>query len=46
VRRRDGGSDDESNLIALCSSCHSRRHAVQGESFGHGDEKRNFARIG
>lgn len=24
--RRDGGSDDESNLIALCKTCHTRLH--------------------
>lgn len=34
VRKRDGGSDDESNLIALCQSCHSALHARVGESFG------------
>lgn len=34
VRKRDGGSDDYSNLLALCHSCHSRLHAKTGESFG------------
>ena len=33
VRKRDGGSDDASNLIALCKSCHSREHAAQRESW-------------
>ena len=33
VRRRDGGSDDPDNLIALCKTCHSRLHAESGESF-------------
>lgn len=25
VARRDGGQDEESNLMALCKSCHSKR---------------------
>ena len=28
VAKRDGGGDDESNLEALCHSCHSRRTAA------------------
>lgn len=27
VERRDGGTDDYSNLKAMCKSCHSRLHA-------------------
>lgn len=34
IRRRFGGSDDDSNLEALCMTCHSRLHAKSGESFG------------
>ena len=30
VPRRDGGSDDDSNLLALCHSCHSRLTAAGG----------------
>lgn len=33
VRKRDGGSDRDHNLRALCASCHSRLHAETGESF-------------
>jgi 5-methylcytosine-specific restriction protein A len=33
VRRRDGGTDDSSNLIPLCKSCHSAIHAETGEYF-------------
>jgi len=33
VRKRDGGSDDESNLMPLCKSCHSKVHARNGESW-------------
>ena len=33
VRRRDGGRDSFDNLMALCTSCHSRLHAESGESF-------------
>ena len=33
VRKRDGGSDDPSNLLALCASCHSALHAESGESW-------------
>jgi 5-methylcytosine-specific restriction protein A len=32
-RKRDGGQDDEGNLAALCASCHSKHHALTGESF-------------
>ncbi|MPN62090.1 hypothetical protein SDC9_209836 [bioreactor metagenome] len=31
---RYGGVDDEGNLMALCSSCHSTLHARQGERWG------------
>jgi len=27
----EGGSNDEGNLMALCSSCHSRLHAQRGD---------------
>lgn len=30
VARRDGGSDDDSNLLALCHACHSRVTAAGG----------------
>lgn len=33
VRKRDGGSDIWSNLMALCDSCHSQLHAETGDSF-------------
>ena len=29
----DGGSNDWSNLMALCTSCHSRLHSKQGDYF-------------
>jgi len=29
-RRRSGGSDDDSNLQALCHACHSRKTVVEG----------------
>lgn len=34
TRRRDGGSNDESNLDALCQSCHSRLHSVERRELG------------
>lgn len=34
IRKRDGGTDDYSNLMALCQSCHSKIHADAGEFFG------------
>jgi len=30
VDRRDGGSDDEANLRAVCASCHNKRHPSKG----------------
>ncbi|MBN1954282.1 MAG: HNH endonuclease [Anaerolineae bacterium] len=36
VRKRNGGSDEDDNLIALCRSCHSYLHAKTGESWGMG----------
>ena len=33
VRKRASGSDDPSNLLALCASCHSSLHAKSGESW-------------
>jgi 5-methylcytosine-specific restriction enzyme A len=27
---RDGGSDDEANLRAVCASCHNKRHPSKG----------------
>jgi 5-methylcytosine-specific restriction protein A len=31
---REGGSNDEENLMALCKSCHSRLHASDGSRWG------------
>ncbi len=36
VRKRDGGSDDAINLMALCALCHAQIHAEAGELFGGG----------
>lgn len=36
IRRRDGGSDAEDNLRAMCIRCHNQLHARAGELFGHG----------
>jgi 5-methylcytosine-specific restriction protein A len=33
VKLSDGGSNDWSNLVALCSECHSRLHARQHDYF-------------
>lgn len=33
---REGGTNDPSNLIALCKSCHSRIHAKRGDRWGRG----------
>lgn len=30
----EGGTNDESNLISLCKSCHSRLHAERGDRWG------------
>ena len=32
-RIRDGGTNDYSNLIALCASCHGKYHAHEGHSW-------------
>ncbi len=34
IRRRNGGTDDEQNLVPLCATCHAKLHAKSGESFG------------
>lgn len=31
---RNGGGNDEENLMALCKSCHSRLHSVDGSRWG------------
>ena len=33
VKLTDGGTNDWSNLMALCQECHSRLHAQQGDYF-------------
>ena len=33
VKLTDGGTNDWSNLMALCQECHSRLHAKQGDYF-------------
>jgi 5-methylcytosine-specific restriction protein A len=33
VKLTDGGTNDVSNLQALCGECHSRLHAEQGDYF-------------
>jgi 5-methylcytosine-specific restriction protein A len=33
VRLTDGGTNDWNNLMALCTECHSRLHAEQGDYF-------------
>ncbi len=30
----EGGTNDESNLMSLCKSCHSRIHAIRGDRWG------------
>lgn len=34
VRKRDGGSDDPGNLLAVCKLCHAQIHADAKELFG------------
>ena len=31
---REGGTNDEENLMALCNSCHSKLHANHGDRWG------------
>ena len=38
-RKRDGGSDDEDNLEALCRSCHEGEHNQKGERWGRRERK-------
>ena len=33
IRKRDGGADDEANLVAVCSKCHNKHHSSTGESW-------------
>lgn len=35
VPRADGGTDDESNLQALCERCHTRKTVLYDGGFGH-----------
>jgi 5-methylcytosine-specific restriction enzyme A len=37
---KEGGTDDESNLMALCRPCHSRLHGERGDRWGR--RKRSF----
>jgi 5-methylcytosine-specific restriction endonuclease McrA len=30
VERREGGSDDDANVRAVCASCHNKRHPSKG----------------
>jgi len=34
ITKRDGGSDDDVNLQALCALCHAQVHAAAGSLFG------------
>ena len=36
VPKREGGTDEESNLQALCKSCHSRKTAEESNTRGRG----------
>lgn len=40
VRKRDGGTDDPDNLLALCRSCHAQIHSDAGELGGKGRQNR------
>ena len=38
-RKREGGSDDEDNLEALCRRCHEAEHNAHGERWGRRERK-------
>ena len=42
VRKRDGGSDDPINLMALCTLCHAQVHTRAHELFGMGEGRQNL----
>lgn len=34
IPKEQGGTDHEDNLRSLCTTCHSRRHALEGDRWG------------